>query len=160
MHNANLVKYLIMKKINFLTKILLIYLFSITVGFTEKSDSFDKGILLFNEEEFDKSKIFFERDIVFNPKNAKSYLYLAKIFNKSDNDFEEEINLDNVLLLDPQNDEAVYMLIILKIEQSDYGEAKQLIKRFDLVCKSFCLKKKEIQIKFDKLIPENEENNN
>jgi len=160
MHNANLTKNLIMKKIYFLIKILLIYLFFVTSTLAAKSDSFNQGILLFNKKEFDKSKIFFERDIVFNPKNERSYLYLAKIFNKDDNDLEEEINLNNVLLLNPQNDEAIYMLIVLKIEQSDYQGAKDLIEKFNLVCKSLCSRKKEIQIIFNKLIPENEKNNN
>ena len=160
MHNANLTKNLIMKKIYFLIKILLIYLFFVTSTLAAKSDSFNQGILLFNKKEFDKSKIFFERDIVFNPKNERSYLYLAKIFNKNDNDLEEEINLNNVLLLNPQNDEAIYMLIVLKIEQSDYQGAKDLIEKFNLVCKSLCSRKKEIQIIFNKLIPENEKNNN
>ena len=160
MHNANLTKNLIMKKIYFLIKILLIYSFFVTSTLAAKSDSFNQGILLFNKKEFDKSKIFFERDIVFNPKNERSYLYLAKIFNKNDNDLEEEINLNNVLLLNPQNDEAIYMLIVLKIEQSDYQGAKDLIEKFNLVCKSLCSRKKEIQIIFNKLIPENEKNNN
>ena len=123
-----------MIKIYFLVKVLIIYLFIISTGFSAQSNHFDKGRLLFDKKEFDKSKIFFERDIVFNPKNERSYLYLAKIFNKDDNDLEEEINLNNVLLLNPQNDEAIYMLIVLKIEQSDYQGAKYLIEKFVLVC--------------------------
>ena len=62
------------------------------------------------------------------------------------------MNLNNVLLLNPQNDEAIYMLIILKIKQSDYDEAKDLMKTFNLVCKEFCVKKTEIEKKFNKLI--------
>ena len=149
-----------MNKIHFLVKVLIIYLFIISTGFSAQSTHFDKGRLLFDKKEFDKSKIFFERDIVFNPKNERSYLYLAKIFNKNDNDLEEEINLNNVLLLNPQNDEAIYMLILLKIRQSDYSEAKELIEKFDLVCNSFCVKKNEIQEKFGKLTPKNAKNNN
>ena len=83
-------------------------------------------------------------------------MYLAKIFNKRENDEEEEINLNNVLLINPQNDEALYMLTILKIKQSDYQESKKLIKQFTLVCKSFCSKKNEMKEKFNKLIPEND----
>ena len=149
-----------MKKIFFLIKIFVIYLFLISNGITKQTNYFDKGIELFQKKEFDKSKILFERDIVFNPKNEKSYLYLAKIFNKNKNDKEEEMNLNSVLLLNPQNDEAIYMLVLLKIKQSDYNEAKELIKTFNLVCESFCLKKEEIQEKFDKLIPENAKDNN
>ena len=51
-------------------------------------------------------------------------------------------------------------LDIMKIKQSDYHEAKKLIETFDLVCKSFCSKKSEIEGKFDKLIPLNAKSNN
>ena len=149
-----------MKKIFFLTKILIVYFFFISCVFAAKSDYFNEGKILFEKKEFEKSKIFFERDLVFNPKSENSYLYLAKIFNKNDKQEEEEINLKNVLLLNPQNDEAIYMLTLLKIELSDYNEAKGLIEKFNSVCKSFCSKKSEIQNKFDKLIPKNEKDNN
>ena len=149
-----------MKKIYFLVRILIIYLFFITSGLAAKSDYFDKGKILFDKQKFEKSKIFFEKDIVFNPQSEKSYLYLAKIFNENNNDQEQEINLSNVLLLNPQNDEAIYMLTLLKIKQSDYNEAKDLIKKFNLVCESFCSKSSEIQEKFDKLVPENARDNN
>ena len=125
-----------------------------------KLNYFEEGIKFYQKKEFDKSKIYFERDIVFNPKSEKSYLYLAKIFNENNNDEEQEINLTNVLLLNPQNDEAIYMLALLKIKQSDYDQAKELIDRFVLVCKSFCLKISEIQDKLKKLTPENAKVNN
>jgi len=149
-----------MKKTYFLVRILIIYLIFISIGFAAKSNYFDKGKILFDKKKFKESKIFFEKDIVFNPKSEKSYLYLAKIFNENNNDQEQEINLSNVLLLNPQNDEAIYMLTLLKIKQSDYNEAKELIKKFNLVCVSFCSKKAEIQEKFDKLVPENARDNN
>jgi len=149
-----------MKKTYFLIKILIIYLFFISSGFAMKSTYFDEGKILFDKKKFEKSKIFFEKDIVFNPHSEKSYLYLAKIFNENNNDQEQEINLSNVLLLNPQNDEAIYMLTLLKIKQSDYNEAKNLIKKFNLVCISFCSRRTEIQEKFDKLIPENARDNN
>ena len=125
-----------------------------------QSDYFEEGIKLYQKEKFEKSKIFFERDIVFNPKSEKSYLYLAKIFYKDNNDEEQEINLNTVLLLNPQNDEAIYMLTLLKIKQSDYAQAKELIDKFILVCKSFCSKENEIREKFGKLTPENAKDNN
>ena len=159
-HNAAMFNHLIMKNFFFLTKILIIYLLLISSGLSKESNFLNKGIELFQKEEFDKSKIFFERDLVFDPKSEKSYLYLAKIFNRNDNEEEQEFNLNNVLLLNPQNDEAIYMLTLLKIKQSDYIQAKELIDRFILICKSFCSKKNEIQEKLKKLTPENAENNN
>jgi len=149
-----------MKKFFFSIKVFAIYLFLIHASSAKESNYLDEGIKLFEKKEFKKSKIFFEKDLVFNPKSEQSYLYLAKIFENNENDEEQEINLRNVLLLNPQNDEAIYMLTILKIKQFDYNEAKELINNFSLVCKSFCSKKKEINDKLEKIIPKNAENNN
>ena len=145
-----------MKKFYFITIAFAIYFFTIANIYAKELNHFNKGLKLFNKKDFEKSKIFFERDLVFNPKNEESYLYLAKIFHENKNDEEEEINLNNVLILNPQNDQAIYMLTLLKIKQSDYNKAKDLIEQFVLVCKSFCSKKDEIQKKFAKLTPEDE----
>ena len=149
-----------MKNFFFLIKILVLYLFLVSSGSTKQSNYLNKGIELFEKKKFDESKILFEKDIVFDPKSEESYLYLAKIFDKNNNDEQQEVNLNNVLLLNPQNDEAIYMLTLLKIKQFDYDHAKKLISTFDLVCDSFCSKKNEIQEKFKKLTPENAKNNN
>ena len=101
--------------------------------------------------------IFFERDIVFNPKEYKSYLYLAKIFKQNDNDEELEKNLNNVLLLNPNNDEAIYLLILLKIKQSDYTKSNELIDKFKKVCNLFCNKENELKSKLDKINADNEQ---
>jgi len=149
-----------MKKFFIIIKIFFVYIFLISGGTAKESNYFKKGIELFQKKEFDKSKILFERDIVFYPKSEKSYLYLAKIFNNYDNDFEQEIKLNSVLLLNPQNDEAIYMLALLKIKQSDYNHAKKLLDEFVLVCKSFCSKKKEIQEKLEKITSDDAKSNN
>lgn len=119
----------------------------------KETDYFNKGKVFFDNKEYEKARNLFERDLVFNPKSEKSYLYLAKIFNQKTIEEEEEVNLNSVLLLNPKNDEAIYMLTLLKIKQSDYEEAKLLIKKFELVCVSFCDNKKEMKEKFKKLIP-------
>ena len=153
-HNAIMLNKII-KKFFFILKIIFIYSFVISIAVAKESNNLKKGIELFKKKEFEKSKILFEKDIVFDPKSEKSYLYLAKIFYENDNDLEQEINLKNVLLINPQNDEAIYMLTLLKIKQSDYTKAKELIEKFVLVCKNFCSKKNEINEKFIKLSPEN-----
>ena len=143
-----------------LAKVFTVYLIINSNVTAAQTKFFNKGIELFNKKEYEKSKLQFEKDIVFDPRSEKSYLYLAKIFYQRDNDEEQEVNLNNVLLLNPKNDEAIYMLAILKIKQSDYNHAKKLIEKFSMVCKTFCSKKKEVNEKFNKLIPENEKNNN
>ena len=103
---------------NIFIKLVLINLLTIFPLQASSGSYFDKGKKLFDNKNFEKSKIFFEKDIVFNPKSEKSYLYLAKIFNKNSNDEQLESNLNTVLLLNPINDEALYMMTILKIKQS------------------------------------------
>jgi tetratricopeptide (TPR) repeat protein len=148
-----------MKNFSLLLKIIIIYSFLFLNVEAKQKDYLNEGIKFFEKKEFDKSKILFEKDLVFNPKSEKSYLYLAKIFYKNSDEEQQEINLNRVLLLNPKNDEAIYMLTLLKIEQSDYNQAIELIDKFVLVCKSFCSKENEMREKFKKLIPENAKSN-
>ena len=134
-------------------KFTILYLFLVVNSYAMQNENFDQGIKYFENNEFKKSKIYFERDLVFNPKNERSYLYLAKIYNNDEKISEEEVHLNNVLLINPQNDEALYLLTLIKINQSDYNSAKDLIAKFSLVCESFCPKKDELEEKFNKLIP-------
>ncbi len=105
---------------------------------------FEEAKKKFEKKDYEKSKFLFQRNIVFNPKNAESYLYLAKIFKTEENQEEEEKNLDTTLLLQPDNEEAIYMLINIQIDRSNFEKANTLMNRFSSVCKSMCKKKKEI----------------
>ena len=84
-----------------------------------KENFFHEAKVLFEEGKIEESKFLFQRNIVFNPKDSKSYLYLAKIFESEKNEIEEEKNINTTLLLDPENEEAMYMLIDIKLEKSD-----------------------------------------
>jgi tetratricopeptide (TPR) repeat protein len=146
-----------MKKKYFILKVILLQFFLIHCQALANTNFFENGKKLFDEKKFEKSKIYFEQDLVFNPKSEMSYLYLAKIFKNDENETEQEFNLNTVILLNPKNEEAVYMLTLLKIKQSNYKEAKELAEKFDLICKSLCLKKTEIKNKLENSIPDDEE---
>tara|TARA_B100000242_G_scaffold255856_1_gene199045 strand:+ start:319 stop:738 length:420 start_codon:yes stop_codon:yes gene_type:complete len=105
---------------------------------------FLEGVKLFEKKEFDNAKFKFEQDIVFNPKSELSYLYLAKIFKSKDKDILTEQNLDTVILINPQNEEALYEMIILKIKKSDFTKTEKLLNNFSKICTSLCSKKKEL----------------
>ena len=105
---------------------------------------FEEAKKKFEKKDYEKSKFLFQRNIVFNPKNAESYLYLAKIFKTEENQEEEEKNLDTALLLQPDNEEAIYLLINIQIDRSNFEKANILMKRFSSVCKSMCNKETEI----------------
>ena len=116
-----------------------------------KENFFSEGVKLFNEKKFSESKFKFEQDIVFNPKSEDSYLYLAKIFKERDKDDLQEQNLNTVILINPQNEEALYLLTLLNIKKSDYEESDKLIKKFNKVCKKICEKKSELILKLKTL---------
>ena len=111
---------------------------------------FDEGLIFFKNKEFDKAKFKFEQDIVFNPKNEKSYLYLSKIFNEQKKREQEEKNLNTVILLNPKNEEATYNLAKLKLKESDFEESKKLIENLIIFCKDYCQKSQNLKIEIDK----------
>ena len=112
---------------------------------SSKESFFAEAKNLFNKKKYEKSKFLFQRNIVFNPKHAESYLYLAKIFEIEENESEELKNVNTTLLLDPKNEEALYMLIGIKLERSNFTEVKELQKRFEIACNSLCEKKDSIE---------------
>ena len=115
-----------------------------------KTNFFDEALNFFKKKQFNKAKIKFEQDIVFDPKSEESYLYLSKIFNKKKKFKLEEQNLNTVILLNPENEEAVFNLAKLKLNNSDYIESKKLINRLLLFCKNYCLKSKNLKIEIEK----------
>ena len=119
---------------------ILIFFGFITSSFAGKKSFFDEAKILFEEEKYEESKFLFQRDIVYNPKNADSYLYLAKIFNYEENKVEEEKNINTALLLDPKNEEAMYILIDIELKRSNFSKAEELKKDFKVICSTMCEK--------------------
>ena len=103
-----------------------------------KENFFQEAKILFEKGKIEESKFLFQRNIVFNPKDSKSYLYLAKIFESEENEVEEEKNINTSLLLEPDNEEAMYMLINIKLEKSDIKKVEELKKKFEIICTSLC----------------------
>ena len=127
--------------------IIFFYLFFLSANSENKY--INDGIKLFDKKNYEESKIKFEKDIVFNPKSETSYLYLAKIFKEKKEQSLQENNLNTVLLLNPKNEEAVYLLALLNIEKSNFSKSKELIKNLNLLCNNFCNKIKELENKLE-----------
>ena len=109
-----------------------------------KENFFDEAKNKYDEKKLEDSKFLFQRNIVFNPKDAKSYLYLAKIYNSEENERKEIKYLKTTLLLEPDNEEAMYMLIDIELKKSNFSEVKKLTKNFIIICSTFCDKTKSI----------------
>ena len=121
-----------------------------------KENFFESALDLYEKEKYDEARFLFERNIVFNPKDANSYLYLAKIYNFEDNQRKEEFNLKTTLLIDPKNEEALLMLMKIALEKSNYEKVNKLSETFVKVCINLCNENKKIQESLKNIEPENE----
>jgi Tfp pilus assembly protein PilF len=103
-----------------------------------KENFFNKALKMFKNEKYDEARFLLERNIVYNPKDADSYLYLAKIYNHEENQRKEEYNLETTLLIEPDNEEALLMMMKIALKKSNYSKVKKLSNTFVKVCEKLC----------------------
>ena len=137
-------------------------LFSILIVITtstvasSKENFFDEALKKYQNEKYEEAKFIFERNIVYNPKDAKTYLYLAKIYNHQNDQRKEEYNLETALLIDPSNEEALLMSMKIALKKSNYSKVKSLSETFKKVCNKLCSENDQIQETLKNIEPKNE----
>jgi tetratricopeptide (TPR) repeat protein len=144
-----------MNKILKIISLLFVLVFSANLA-SSKENFFDEALKMYQDKKYDEARFLLERNIVFNPKDAKSYLYLAKIYNHEEDQRKEEYNLDTALLIEPNNEEAILMLMKIALEKSNYSKVKDLSQTFVKVCEKLCNENDEIQKSLKNIEPENE----
>ena len=144
-----------MHKILKILCLLVIVITSSTVAFS-KNNFFDEGLKKYQDEKYEEAKFIFERNIVYNPKDAKTYLYLAKIYNHQNDQRKEEHNLETALLIDPSNEEALLMSMKIALKKSNYSKVKSLSETFIKVCNKLCSENDQIQESLKNIEPKNE----
>ncbi len=122
-----------------------------------KENFFDEGLKLYKDKKYEDARFMFERSIVFNPKDSKSYLYLAKIYNIEEDQKKEEKNLEAALLIEPDNEEAILMSMKISLEKSNYSKVKDLSKTFSQICKKLCEENKDVLDSLKNIEPKNNE---
>ena len=136
---------------------IIILLSIITINQSHAKESFfNEAKIKFEEKKNEESKFLLQRHIVFNPKHAKSYLYLAKIYKIEKNTKKEIKNLKTTLLLEPDNEEALYLLIDIELKRSNFSEVKKLTKNLEVVCDYFCIEIKKINKRLKNIENKNE----
>ena len=121
-----------------------------------KENFFDEGLKLYKDKKYEDARFMFERSIVFNPKDSKSYLYLAKIYNVEEDQKKEEKNLEATLLIEPDNEEAILMTMKIALKKSNYSKVKDLSNTFTKVCKKLCDDNKDILETLANIEPKND----
>ena len=144
-----------MNKFLKIVTLLFVLVFSANLA-SSKENFFDEALKMYQDKKYDEARFMFERNIVFNPKDAKSYLYLAKIYNYEEDQRKEEYNLDTALLIEPNNEEVILMLMKIALEKSNYSKVNDLTQTFIKVCEKLCDENEEIQKSLKNIEPENE----
>tara|TARA_Y100001958_G_C21077548_1_gene434953 strand:- start:340 stop:777 length:438 start_codon:yes stop_codon:yes gene_type:complete len=144
-----------MKKI-FNFAIIFYFIFNILSNSLSSENYFDKGLKLFQKKKYEDALFMFERNIVFNPKDSNSYLYMAKIYNKTEDQDKEEKNLETTLLIEPNNEEAMLMTMKIALKKSNYSKVKNLSKTFSEICINLCKENKDILEALKNIEPKNE----
>ena len=141
-----------------ITKLASIFIIFVTLISSVLAENifFEEGKTKYKEKKYEESKFLFQRNIVFNPKDENSYLYLAKIYKFEENKREEEKNINTVLLLDPKNEEANYLLMEIELKKSNYSKVKEVAENFTKICNKLCDKKILILESLENLEPKNE----
>lgn len=130
--------------------------FSINVALSEEN-FFNEALKMYQNEKYEDARFMLERNIVYNPKDAKSYLYLAKIYNHEEDQNKEEYNLETTLLIEPNNEEAILMSMKIALKKSNYSKVKDLSNTFTKVCKKLCDENKGILETLANIEPKNNE---
>ena len=68
----------------------------------------------------------------------------------------EEKNINTVLLLNPKNEEATYILMEIELKKSNYSKVRELIENFTKMCVRLCDNKNLILDSIKNLEPKNE----
>ena len=69
-----------------LFKLIIFISFFTSSDFNSKENFFDESKKNFDLNKIEESKFLFQRNIVYNPKDSKSYLYLAKTYTIEENE--------------------------------------------------------------------------
>ena len=137
--------------------IFLVFIWSSIASTAIANESFyDEALKMYKEKKYDDAKFLFERHIVYNPKNVGSYLFLAKIYNKKEDQKKEEQNLNTVLLIEPTNEEAILMSMKIALEKSNYSKVQKLSETFEKVCKNLCEENDKIRESLKNIESKNE----
>tara|TARA_X000001036_G_scaffold316842_1_gene295252 strand:- start:67 stop:516 length:450 start_codon:yes stop_codon:yes gene_type:complete len=138
-------------KMRKLLYLILLITLSLFTDLNAKENFFNEAKNEFDKKNYEESKFLFQRNIVFNPKNAESYLYLAKIYEVEEDQKKTKKNIETALLLEPNNEEATLMLIEIELEKSNFSVVEELIRKFEVICETRCDQKSSIRDKLKNL---------
>ena len=122
-----------------LMKILLVTVIFLYPTIIFASNSFYASALnVFNEENFEKTIRYLEKDIVFNPKSSESYVLLGKSYEGLDDQNNALKYYEIAFTLIPHNLELNYLIGKVSYELGLIEQYAEQISNLEILCETSC----------------------
>ena len=122
-----------------LMKILLVTVIFLFPTIISASNSFYESALnVFNEENFEKTIRYLEKEIVFNPKSSESYVLLGKSYEGLDDQNNALKYYEIAFTLIPHNLELNYLIGKVSYELGLIEQYAEQISNLEILCETSC----------------------
>ena len=122
-----------------LMKILLVTVIFLYPTIIFASNSFYESALnVFNEENFEKTIRYLEKEIVFNPKSSESYVLLGKSYEGLDDQNNALKYYEIAFTLIPHNLELNFLIGKVSYELGLIGQYAEQISNLEILCETSC----------------------
>ena len=122
-----------------LMKILLVTVIFLYPTIIFASNSFYESALnVFNEENFEKTIRYLEKEIVFNPKSSESYVLLGKSYEGLDDQNNALKYYEIAFTLIPHNLELNYLIGKVSYELGLIEQYAEQISNLEILCETSC----------------------
>ena len=122
-----------------LMKILLVTVIFLYPTIIFASNSFYESALnVFNEENFEKTIRYLEKEIVFNPKSSESYVLLGKSYEGLDDQNNALKYYEIAFTLIPHNLELNYLIGKVSYELGQIEQYAEQISNLEILCETSC----------------------
>ena len=122
-----------------LMKILLVTVIFLYPTIISASNSFYESALnVFNEENFEKTIRYLEKEIVFNPKSSESYVLLGKSYEGLDDQNNALKYYEIAFTLIPHNLELNYLIGKVSYELGLIEQYAEQISNLEILCETSC----------------------
>ncbi len=116
---------------------IIIYFFSISLSFASTT-YYQEALQSFEDDKFELSIKYLEKNIVFNPKSSESYILLGKSYSALENNDKAEKYFKIAYTLIPGNVELNYLLGEVSYNLGLIEEYAEYLSNLEILCPGKC----------------------
>ena len=116
---------------------IIIYFFSISLSFASTT-YYQEALQSFEDDKFELSIKYLEKNIVFNPKSSESYILLGKSYSALENNDKAEKYFKIAYTLIPENVELNYLLGEVSYNLGLIEEYAEYLSNLEIRCPGKC----------------------